>query len=48
MAGGQAYTSSKLCNVLCTYEMARRLEANGLNTAARPITVNAFDPARPK
>jgi NAD(P)-dependent dehydrogenase (short-subunit alcohol dehydrogenase family) len=44
VAGGQAYASSKLCNVLCAYELARRLEASGLSTPARPITVNAFDP----
>ena len=37
IAGGQAYATSKLCNVLCAYEFARRLEA-------RRITVNAFDP----
>jgi NAD(P)-dependent dehydrogenase (short-subunit alcohol dehydrogenase family) len=43
-AGGQAYASSKLCNVLCTYELSRRLAADGKSTADRPITVNACDP----
>lgn len=43
-SGGRAYATSKLCNVLCTYEMDRRLQASGLSTAERPITVNAFDP----
>ncbi|HEX4250665.1 MAG TPA: SDR family NAD(P)-dependent oxidoreductase, partial [Pseudonocardia sp.] len=39
--GRRYYTTSKLCNVLTTYELARRLPAE------RPgelITVNAFDP----
>jgi NAD(P)-dependent dehydrogenase (short-subunit alcohol dehydrogenase family) len=44
VAGGQAYASSKLCNVLSAYELARRLEAAGLSTPEHPITVNAFDP----
>jgi len=43
-AGGQAYATSKLCNVLTTYEMARRLAASGLSTPEAPITVNAFAP----
>ena len=43
-AGGRAYATSKLCNVLCAYELGRRLEASGLSTPDRPITVNAFDP----
>jgi NAD(P)-dependent dehydrogenase (short-subunit alcohol dehydrogenase family) len=43
-AAGQAYATSKLCNVLCTYELVRRLEASGLSTPEHPITVNAFDP----
>ena len=38
------YASSKLCNVLCTYELARRLESNGLSTPESPITVNSFAP----
>jgi light-dependent protochlorophyllide reductase len=44
VAGEQAYAASKLCNILCVYELARRLEASGLSTAERPITVNAFNP----
>jgi len=42
--GRRAYTTSKLCNVLCTYELSRRLEASGRSTPTAPITVNAFDP----
>jgi light-dependent protochlorophyllide reductase len=37
--GQRRYTTSKLCNVLCAYELARRLEASG-----QAVTVNAFDP----
>jgi NAD(P)-dependent dehydrogenase (short-subunit alcohol dehydrogenase family) len=44
VAGGQAYASSKLCNVLCTYELARRLDAGSPPALAPPITVNAFNP----
>lgn len=44
LSGGQAYATSKLCNVLCTYELARRLEANQLSTPENPIAVNAFAP----
>jgi NAD(P)-dependent dehydrogenase (short-subunit alcohol dehydrogenase family) len=39
--GRKAYSTSKLCNVFCTYELARRLRSS------RPdlkITVNAMDP----
>lgn len=42
--GSRAYATSKLCNVLCTYELDRRLQASGMSTRERPITVNAFDP----
>jgi len=42
--GRRRYTTSKLCNVLCTYEMDRRLKEGGTSTPDRPITVNAFDP----
>jgi NAD(P)-dependent dehydrogenase (short-subunit alcohol dehydrogenase family) len=42
--GQTRYTTSKLCNVLCAYELARRLEAAGLSTPERPIAVTAFDP----
>lgn len=41
---GHAYATSKLCNILCTYELDRRLQASGLSTPESPITVNAFDP----
>jgi light-dependent protochlorophyllide reductase len=34
------YSTSKLCNVLCAYELDRRLKAAGRTD----ITVNAFDP----
>lgn len=34
------YPVSKLCNILCTYEMARRLKGRG----KKHITVNAFNP----
>jgi len=44
IAGEQAYAASKLCNILCVYELARRLEASGLSRAECPITVNAFNP----
>lgn len=37
--GRIAYTTSKLCNVLCAYELSRRMEATG-----KPITVNVFNP----
>ena len=40
-AGRQAYATSKLCNVFCTLELARQLEAAGVSG----VTVNAFNPA---
>lgn len=40
-AGRRRYTTSKLCNVLCAYEMDRRLRAVPPAGAA---TVNVFDP----
>jgi len=40
LVGPRAYTTSKLCNVLTAYEMARRLQALGRHAP----TVNAFDP----
>jgi NAD(P)-dependent dehydrogenase (short-subunit alcohol dehydrogenase family) len=43
-AGERAYASSKLCNVLCTYELARRLEAICPGKDEPPITANAFAP----
>jgi NAD(P)-dependent dehydrogenase (short-subunit alcohol dehydrogenase family) len=39
-AGRRAYTTSKLCNVMFTYELSRRLKAEGHDR----ICVNAFDP----
>jgi NAD(P)-dependent dehydrogenase (short-subunit alcohol dehydrogenase family) len=42
--GRRRYTTSKLCNVLCTYEMDRRMKEGGMSTPDRPISVNAFDP----
>ena len=45
-AGRRAYTTSKLCNVLFTYELERRLrtEIRTTGTTGQSITVNAFDP----
>jgi len=40
--GQRSYSTSKLCNVLCTYELARQLE-KAKGDASR-ICVNAFDP----
>ena len=37
--GRRRYTTSKLCNVLCTYELSRRLQKHPLD-----ITANAFNP----
>ncbi len=42
-AGRRRYTTSKLCNVLFVYELARRIEAAELGARA-PITVNAYNP----
>jgi NAD(P)-dependent dehydrogenase (short-subunit alcohol dehydrogenase family) len=36
-----AYTRSKLCNILFTNELARRLQQQG-----SAVTVNAYDPVR--
>jgi NAD(P)-dependent dehydrogenase (short-subunit alcohol dehydrogenase family) len=44
IAGGQAYATSKLCNVLCAYEFARRLQDSRLGSSERPIASNAFAP----
>jgi light-dependent protochlorophyllide reductase len=45
-AGRRAYTTSKLCNVLFTYELERRLrtDTRTAGTNGQSITVNAFDP----
>lgn len=42
-AGKRRYTTSKLCNIYCTYELARRLES-AADPQLRSIRVNAFDP----
>lgn len=42
-AGLRRYTTSKLCNVLCTYELSRRLKASD-DLRLRSIEVNAIDP----
>ena len=42
--GRTAYTTSKLCNILCAYELSRRLQQQGSSTASQPITVNVFNP----
>lgn len=41
--GRTAYTTSKLCNVLCAYELSRRLQQH-TNTESQSITVNVFNP----
>lgn len=42
-AGLRRYTTSKLCNVFFTYELARRLAASS-DARLKSITVNALDP----
>ena len=42
-AGRRRYATSKLCNLYCTYELARRLES-AADPRLRSIRVNAFDP----
>ena len=42
--GRRRYTTSKLLNIYATYELDRRLRAEGLSTDSAPVTVNAFDP----
>ncbi len=42
--GRTAYTTSKLCNVLCAYELSRRLQQQEIDTESQPITVNVFNP----
>ena len=42
--GRRRYTTTKLCEILYTYELARRLQDEGYTTEQHPITVNAFDP----
>lgn len=38
------YTTSKLCNVLCANELARRVVSRELSTAAAPMGVYSIDP----
>ena len=42
-AGRRRYTTSKLCNLYCAYELARRLES-AADPRLRSIRVHAFDP----
>jgi NAD(P)-dependent dehydrogenase (short-subunit alcohol dehydrogenase family) len=42
--GRLAYVNSKLCNLWFAYELVRRIDAAGLSTAERPLSVNAFEP----
>ncbi len=42
--GRLAYVNSKLCNLWLAYELVRRIEATGLSTDARRLSVNAFEP----
>jgi NAD(P)-dependent dehydrogenase (short-subunit alcohol dehydrogenase family) len=42
-AGKRRYTTSKLCNLYCTYEYARRLAASS-DMRLQSLRVNAFDP----
>ena len=42
--GRLAYVNSKLCNLWFAYELGRRIEAAGVSTDGRRLTVNAFDP----
>ncbi len=42
-AGRRRYTTSKLCNLYCTYEYARRFAASA-DPRLQSLRVNAFDP----
>ena len=42
-AGRRRYTTSKLCNIYCTYEYARRFAASS-DSRLQSLRVNAFDP----
>ncbi len=44
VVGMRRYSTSKLCDVLYAYELARRLQSEGYSTPEHPITVNAFNP----
>lgn len=41
--GRTAYTTSKLCNILCAYELSRRLQQE-ISIESQPVTVNVFNP----
>ena len=43
LAGRRRYTTSKLCNIYCTYELARRFAASS-DLRLQSLGVNAFDP----
>lgn len=43
-AGRRRYSTSKLLNVLNTYELNRRLEALNIGASSQGLSVNAFDP----
>lgn len=42
--GRRRYTTSKLCNILCAYELDRRLRVADHGATGRPIAVDIFDP----
>jgi len=42
--GRVAYVNSKLCNLWFAYELVRRLEAAGLGSGERALSVNAWEP----
>lgn len=42
-SGQRRYTTSKLCNIYCAYELARRLDASD-DARLRSLRVDAFDP----
>ena len=44
LIGRRRYTTSKLCNIFCTYELARRLQDESSSTEQHALTVNAFNP----
>ena len=44
LTGRHRYGTSKLCNLLCAYELARRLQAGAFGDVHHATTANAFDP----
>ena len=42
--GRVAYVNSKLCNLWFMYELVRRIQAAGLSSDARPLSVNGWEP----